>query len=124
MTKSCSVVLAVGVLSGKNSGSTQTLSRALIQSGLLADCPVIPGLINPSNLLELKANLPNYCASWTSSVLSILAVQSGVKPQLVSDIVSKNALATAKKMAITSETISVEDLLLDLRDNVKVISFS
>jgi hypothetical protein len=75
MTKSCSVVLAVGVLSGKTTGAAQTLSQALIQSGLLSGCPVIPGLIKTSNLVELKALLPEYTASWTSSVSSLLALQ-------------------------------------------------
>jgi hypothetical protein len=105
MTKSCAVVLAVGVLSDKTSGATQTLSRALIQAGLLSECPVISGLINPSNLLEIEAILPEYTACWTSSVSSILALQSGVTPE---------SLAIASKVTITSDTTNLEEPLLDL----------
>lgn len=106
MTKSCAVVLAVGVLSDKTSGAAQTLTRALIQSGLLSECPVISGLINPSDLLELKAILPEYTACWTSSVSSILALQSGVTPESVIDIVKE-------LVTITSDTTNAEELILE-----------
>jgi hypothetical protein len=121
LTASCSVVLAIGVLPG--STDVQSLSDSLIQTGLLNDCAVIPGVITASSLLELKATLPNLCVAWASSVASALALKSGSPVYIpVTAIVPSEVLAAAAipRVAITAATSCPLSILDDFRVSLKV----
>ena len=74
MTEKCDVVLAVGVLPAESNNLCGVLSQALIEVGLVSNCPIVPAMIAPSSLLELKASLAHCAPTWSSSVVSLLSL--------------------------------------------------
>jgi hypothetical protein len=74
MSENCSVVLAVAVVKNDTTGLSQILTQALVETGLVQNCPIIPAIISPASLLELKASLSACTDAWSSSVVSLLAL--------------------------------------------------
>ena len=76
MTEKCDVVLAVGLLNSEERNLTDILTESLITTGMTQSCPVVPALISPASLLELKASLHLSCPKWASSVNSLVALET------------------------------------------------
>lgn len=85
MAETCDVVVAIGTLSPDEGFMTKILIESLIQTGLTAKTPVVPAIISPTGILELKASLPHLCDGWSKSVSSLLAL-GVVAPTLVSSL--------------------------------------
>jgi 2-keto-3-deoxy-6-phosphogluconate aldolase len=78
MTETCDVIIAIGTLLPDEHFMAEVLIESLIQTGLTAKTPVVPAIISPASLLELKASLPHLCDGWSNSISSLLAL--GVIP--------------------------------------------
>ena len=125
LCETCQVVIAVAVLNADSGDMSQFLTKALTETGTKSGCPVVPGTMSPSSLLELKAMLPSCATQWASSVAAIINLQNGAKPVPVTTIVSAEILAAAAAVPIpvTEKVDDVEILLQDLRESFKVTFF-
>lgn len=85
MTENCDVIIAIGALLPEEQFMTETLIEAIIQIGLTEKTPVVPAVISPNGLLELKASLTNHCESWANSISSLLAL-GVVEPTPISSL--------------------------------------
>ena len=121
MAASCAVVLAVAALTTESAGVSASLTSALLQIGLdSGSCPVIPGVLAPSSLLELKAVMSNYATTWTNAVHSAIAIQQGaLVANHVNMHVSEEVLAAALKVPVTSTTTALDHLISDFRASLK-----
>ena len=121
MVANCAVVLAVAALTTESAGVSASLTSALLQIGLdSGSCPVIPGVLAPSSLLELKAVMSNYATTWTNAVHSAIAIQQGaLVANHVNTHVSEEVLAAAVKVPITSGTTELDHLISDFRATLK-----
>jgi hypothetical protein len=85
MTENCDVIVAIGTLLPDEQFMAEVLIESLIQTGLTAKTPVVPAIISPTGILELKSSLAHLCDGWSNSVSSLLAL--GVtEPTLVSSL--------------------------------------
>ena len=92
MTEKCDVVLAIGLLNSEESKLSDILTESLITMGMTQSCPVVPAIIAPASLLELKSSLHHNCPKWASAVNSLVALETVAPISLasleVSDITS------------------------------------
>ena len=94
MTEKCDVVLAVGLLNSEERNLADILTESLITTGMTQSCPVVPALISPASLLELKASLHLSCPKWASSVNSLVALET-VAPIAFSSLEVCDVMSTA-----------------------------
>ena len=122
LAETCDVVLAVAVLGADEKNMSNLLKQQLVEAGLVCSCPIIPGVMIPGNLLELKALLPACTNTWCNSVSSILAIRDGAQPISITAIVHEDVLAKAGAvLAPVSEDVSdLDHLLADFRESMKV----
>ena len=125
LCETCQVVIAVAVLNAESGDMSQFLTKALTETGAKSGCPVVPGTMSPSSLLELKAMLPACATQWANSVSAIVSLQNGAKPVSVTTLVSAEILAAAAAVPVpvTEKVEDVEHLLSDLRESFKVTYF-
>jgi hypothetical protein len=90
MAEDCAVVLAIGVLKNDTTNLSQTLTQALVETGLVQNCPIIAAITSFSSLLELKASMNDCTAGWTSSVASLLALGEATPVVLTAPVEVKN----------------------------------
>lgn len=112
--KDCAVVIAAAVVVGLDSSAiSQTVSLSLVQAGLLIDIPIVPALIARSDLLEVKALLPDLAKRWASSAASLMAIKSGSSANTV------QATEPVLPERLTPTTASVDVLLNNFRQSLK-----
>lgn len=75
MAEDCAVVLAIGVLKNDSSNLSQTLTQALVETGLVQNCPIIAAILSPKSLLELTASIGDCTSGWSSSIASLIALE-------------------------------------------------
>ena len=121
LAESCDVVLAIGVLGVDSKANAANLTSQLVEAGLSCGVSVVPGIMAPSNLLELKALLPACCNTWANSVSSILAV-SEVASVPIAEIILEDVLLHAATTieAVSADTTDLDVLLTDFRQSMKV----
>lgn len=95
MTEKCDVVLAIGLLNSEESYLSEILTESLITTGLTQSCPVVPALISPPSLLELKASLHTSCPKWASSVNSLVALDT-IEPIAFASLEVSDTTSTPK----------------------------
>ena len=122
LAETCDVVLAVGVLGVDSKGLATLLTQQLVEAGLVCNCPIIPGIMIPGNLLELKALLPACTNTWANSASSILALRGGAQPIPLSEIIHEHVLVKAGTVRepVSAETTDLDHLLHDFRESMKV----
>ena len=122
MTGSCDCVLAIAILSADSTIASANLTQQLVETGMVTGTPVVPGIISPTSLLELKALLPSCTTSWSNSVSSILAISGGAVPVPIGEIISEGVLAEAgaTRESISTSTTDLDALLYAFRESMKV----
>ncbi len=113
------VIVAVAVVVGvheKNLNSA--LIPSLLQIGLQSSIPVIPSVLQCDNILELKALLPSFAKSWSSSIDAVLGPIKTVPISTV-EVVSK----PNKKSIEQGVDLSVNDLIEDFRRSLQVCHY-
>ena len=122
LAETCDVVLAVAVLGADEKNMANLLKQQLVEAGLVCACPIIPGIMTPGNLLELKALLPACTNTWCNSVSSILAIRDGAQPIAITAIIHEDVLAKAGTVLgpVSEDVSDLDHLLTDFRESMKV----
>lgn len=103
-------ILAVAIFASEAS-LNDTLVGNLLQTGMESGVPVIPGVVTCGSLLEMKALVATNATTWARSLSTVLSpTLSFVAPPEV----------PPPKPACTPETDSLEHLLDDFREHIKV----
>ena len=116
LIKSCDIVIAASLLTSATQSIGNAIVASLYEVGVRNGKPVIPGIISASSLLEAKAMLPIYSATWLKSVSTINAMQKNAAVESTPLPKAPTKLSSQ----YTSDITNVDVLLDTLRDTLKV----
>lgn len=106
LTKTCDIVLSAAIITLKSQTPSSAIIGSLYEVGVRSGKAVIPGIINASSVLEGKAIVGHYAASWAKSISAVITLR---KAELALSPLDAPVASLASQY--TTTTLNVEVLL-------------
>jgi len=111
------IVLAVAVIPNDAGSKSLAINNTLLQVGVAAAAPVIPGIVVAESLLEVKAVVPDLAKTWASAVAGFAASLNVTTSSSLVTLPPATPAPPKLTPDVKSPTILLEDLRRSLKEH-------